>query len=86
MFRGATLINTQAADSNWWTLPALGFVDTGLTPGSTYSYRVTVSDPGAQPNNSAVNSSTSYTQPGSVAAANRYAQTVTRREPTSTGR
>ena len=36
---------TTTANSNWWTLPALGFVDTGLTPGATYSYQLVVNDP-----------------------------------------
>ncbi|MFT4216805.1 MAG: PKD domain-containing protein [Micropruina sp.] len=73
LYRNNTLINTQAVDSNWWTLPALGFLDTGVVPGGTYSYRLTVSDPGGN----MVNSTTvSYTQPGSVAAPNSYAQTV----------
>ncbi|MGH1525255.1 PKD domain-containing protein [Leifsonia sp. L25] len=31
--------------SNFWTRPSMGFVDTGLTPGSTHSYRVYVTDP-----------------------------------------
>lgn len=29
----------------WWDRPTLGFVDTGLTPGSTHSYRIRASDP-----------------------------------------
>ena len=41
---GAGALQTTA-DSNWWTLPALGFVDTGLTPGATYEYQIIVSDP-----------------------------------------
>ena len=32
-------------DSNWWNLPAAGFVDTGLTPGATYRYQIVVTDP-----------------------------------------
>ena len=35
---------TTTANSNWWTMPSLGFVDTGLTPGQTYSYRIVVRD------------------------------------------
>ncbi|SEI02395.1 MULTISPECIES: PKD domain-containing protein [unclassified Leifsonia] len=31
--------------SNFWTRPSMGFVDTGLAPGSTHSYRVYVTDP-----------------------------------------
>ncbi|WP_432511970.1 fibronectin type III domain-containing protein [Kineococcus sp. SYSU DK001] len=31
---------TLTAASTWWTRPNLEFTDTGLTPGTTYSYRV----------------------------------------------
>lgn len=31
--------------SNFWTRPAMGFIDTGLAPGSTHSYRLYVTDP-----------------------------------------
>ncbi|MFT3970689.1 MAG: PKD domain-containing protein [Micropruina sp.] len=74
LYRNNTLINTQAADSNWWTLPALGYVDTGVTAGGSYSYRLTVSDPGG---NLVYSTTVGYTQPGSVSAANSYAQAVT---------
>jgi PKD repeat protein len=42
---GATPVYTTAADSTSWNLPALGFTDTGLTPGATYTYRVSATDP-----------------------------------------
>lgn len=74
LYRNNVLINTQNADSNWWTTPALGYVDTTVVPGTTYSYRMTVSDPGGN----VVNSNTvSYAAPASVTAANSYAQAVT---------
>ena len=41
---------TTTANSNWWTLPALGFVDTGLTPGATY----TLPDRGQRPDGNTV--------------------------------
>ncbi|MEU6424859.1 LamG-like jellyroll fold domain-containing protein [Microbispora sp. NPDC046973] len=41
----STPIGTVTAKSNFWTLPALGFKDTGLAPGSTHTYRVRVKDP-----------------------------------------
>ncbi len=40
----ASPVYTTSANSNWWTTPSLGFVDTGLTPGQTYSYQVVVND------------------------------------------
>jgi PKD repeat protein len=40
-----TPIYTTKADSSVWNKPALGFVDTGLAPGSTHSYRVRATDP-----------------------------------------
>ena len=41
----ATPIYTTTASSNLWTLPALGYKDTGLAPGSTHKYRVIANDP-----------------------------------------
>ncbi|AQP46315.1 hypothetical protein BW730_00745 [Tessaracoccus aquimaris] len=72
LYRGGTLVNTQNAASNWWTLPALGYVDTGLTPGSTYQYRVTASDPGG---NTVSSATISYTH-SNAASPNAYAQSV----------
>ncbi|MBA2386889.1 MAG: PKD domain-containing protein, partial [Acidimicrobiia bacterium] len=37
-------VYTTSANSNWWTTPMLGFTDTGLTPGGTYSYQIVVND------------------------------------------
>ncbi|MFF1635008.1 LamG-like jellyroll fold domain-containing protein [Leifsonia sp. NPDC058248] len=31
--------------SNFWTRPAMGYIDSGLAPGSSHSYRVYVTDP-----------------------------------------
>lgn len=41
---GGTVYQTTQ-DSNFWTRPAMGFIDTGLTPGQVVQYRVYVSDP-----------------------------------------
>ena len=42
----AAPIYTTTANSNiWFQRPQLGFTDTGLTPGQSYSYRVRVTDP-----------------------------------------
>ncbi|MDQ1572032.1 MAG: hypothetical protein QOF79_2706 [Actinomycetota bacterium] len=42
---GATPIATFTKDSTFFQRPDLGFVDTGLTVGSSHSYKVTVTDP-----------------------------------------
>lgn len=41
-----TPIWTGTASSFWWVRPQVTFVDTAVTPGTTYSYRVTASDGG----------------------------------------
>ncbi|MBF4578194.1 LamG-like jellyroll fold domain-containing protein [Frigoribacterium sp. VKM Ac-2530] len=41
---GTTPIATQVADSRFWRLPTLGFVDAGLAAGSSHTYRVSVTD------------------------------------------
>lgn len=64
---------TTTAVSNWWTLPQLGFVDTGLTPGQTYSYQIVVNDPSG---NQVFGSSASITMPTSMPAPSGYATTV----------
>ncbi|WP_253259321.1 PKD domain-containing protein [Subtercola boreus] len=40
-----TPVYTTTAASSVWKTPNLGFTDTGLTPGATYSYRVRATDP-----------------------------------------
>ncbi len=42
---GTTPIYTTTANSTFWNLPALSYVDKNLVPGSTHSYRVRVTDP-----------------------------------------
>ncbi|MDR6971731.1 PKD domain-containing protein [Leifsonia shinshuensis] len=41
----ATPVYQTTQISNFWTRPSMGFIDTGLAPGSTHSYRVYVTDP-----------------------------------------
>lgn len=41
---GTPVYNTTA-NSNFYTRPSMGFVDTGLEPGSTHTYRIRVTDP-----------------------------------------
>jgi PKD repeat protein len=64
---------TTTANSNWWTLPALGFVDTGLTPGATYTYQLVANDPSG---NTVFGASASITMPTSSGPSNGYAQSV----------
>jgi PKD repeat protein len=64
---------TTTANSMWWTLPAVGFVDTGLTPGATYSYQLIAND---QYGNTVYGASTNITMPGSSSPGNGYAQSV----------
>lgn len=64
---------TTTANSSWWNLPALGFVDTGLTAGQTYSYQVVANDPGG---NQVFSTSASITMPASVPTASAYASSV----------
>jgi PKD repeat protein len=41
---GGPSIGTLTQDSNFWTLPSMGFLDTGQAPGSTHTYKVRVKD------------------------------------------
>jgi PKD repeat protein len=43
--RNGTTIHTFTASSAEWRRPQLGFVDTGLVPGATYTYRLRAKDP-----------------------------------------
>jgi PKD repeat protein len=40
-----TWVHTTTGDSAFWDLPTKGFVDTGLTPGTSVRYQVRISDP-----------------------------------------
>lgn len=71
--RNGATVRTTTANSNWWTLPAQGFIDTGLSPGQTYSYQVVVSDGDG---NTVFGAPTSVTMPTSFPTANAYATLV----------
>ena len=60
------------ANSNWWTTPSLGFVDTGLAPGATYGYRIVVRDV----DNHVVNGATSNVTMPATVPTNPYADRV----------
>jgi PKD repeat protein len=68
-----TPVYDTSADSNWWTLPQMGFVDTGLAAGSTHSYQVRINDPDG---NEVIGASASVTMPTSFAPATAYAAAV----------
>ena len=38
-------VYTTTLNSTFWQRPSMGFTDTGLTPGATYTYRIRVTDP-----------------------------------------
>jgi hypothetical protein len=44
LYRGSTVVARQSAESWPWTQPTLRFVDSGLTPGASYTYQYTASD------------------------------------------
>ena len=61
-------ISTTTSDSTFWNLPTLGYLDTGLAPGSTHTYRVYASDPNGNVNVTAPVSVTVTTTPISAYA------------------
>jgi large repetitive protein len=66
-----TPIYTTTATSFWWTRPQVTFVDTNVTPGTRYTYRVQVSD---GRNTSALSATAAATASGTGSA---YASRVT---------
>ncbi|WP_243074145.1 PKD domain-containing protein [Microbacterium sp. SS28] len=71
--RNGATVATSTANSNWWTLPAQGFIDTGLAPGQSYSYQVIVNDADG---NMVWGAPTSVTMPTSFPTATAYAALV----------
>jgi len=73
----ASPIYTVTGNSQWWNLPAFTFLDTGLSVGRTYAYRLYVSDGDG---NSVAGDSVSITTPGggggSTTAADQFSRTV----------
>ncbi|MCW2915157.1 MAG: Conserved secreted protein of unknown function, putative domain [Actinomycetia bacterium] len=53
---GSTPVYTATADSTFWNMPTLGFYDGSLTPGSTHTYTVRVTDPSGNSITSAASS------------------------------
>ncbi len=62
-------IYTATQTSQFWNRPTMSFTDTGLTPGTTYQYRLFVTDPdGNQAAGDTTTASTPSTNPGPYAA------------------
>ncbi|WP_377639250.1 LamG-like jellyroll fold domain-containing protein [Oryzobacter terrae] len=70
--RNGSTVHTTTAASNWWTLPTLGFVDSGL-PNGTHSYQLVVSD---SDGNQVFGNSASVSVPASAPGTNTYATSV----------
>lgn len=64
-------VSTSAAASSFWRRPNVGFVDTGLTPGATATYRIVASDPAGNKM-----SSTTVTGTAGATPASTYASAV----------
>lgn len=74
----AGLIHTRTARAHWWNHYGMGFTDTGVAPGSTHQYRVSVTDPFGNVANSPWTSVTVAAGGGD----NPYVEAVERSEPT----
>ncbi|GAA3472294.1 LamG-like jellyroll fold domain-containing protein [Nonomuraea roseola] len=70
---GSTPIGEVEYKSNFWTLPSLGFIDTGLAPGSTHTYRIRAVDPSGNTVGSGTSAPVTISSSGSMSA---YAQKV----------
>ncbi len=70
--RNGTTVHTTTAASTWWTLPTLGFVDSGL-PNGSQSYQVVVSD---SDGNQVFGGSAAVTVPAAAPGTNAYATSV----------
>ncbi|MGY1814261.1 PKD domain-containing protein [Blastococcus sp. SYSU D00820] len=71
--RSGQQVHRTTAASTWWHRPELGFVDRGLTPGTTQTYRVDVSDPFG---NTVSSSTASVVVSGARGADDAYSATV----------
>ena len=70
--RNGTTVHTTSAASNWWTLPTLGFVDSGL-PNGSHSYQLVVSD---SDGNQVFGGSASVAVPAAAPGTNAYATSL----------
>ena len=65
--------HTTTSRSNWWNVPALGFVDTGLTPGATYRYQLVAND---DDGNTVYGGSATVTMPATSPETTSYSRAV----------
>lgn len=70
----STVLKTFTADTNWWTRPPLGFVDTTAPPGSSQTYRIRVFD---ALGNGGPSAGTTVTIPAASAPSSQYRDSVT---------
>ncbi|MFQ1003613.1 PKD domain-containing protein, partial [Modestobacter sp. SSW1-42] len=71
--RPDTPVYQTTASSLYWQTARLGFLDTGLTPGASYGYRVSATDPFG---NTVTRGSTTVTVASTGSLGGTYAQTV----------
>ncbi len=71
-------VYTTTVNSSFWNAPTITFADTGLTPGATYNYRVSATDPFGN----IAWSNTVTTTAGSTGAVSSYAKAVLADSPT----
>ncbi|WP_197680538.1 PKD domain-containing protein [Microlunatus sagamiharensis] len=71
--KGSAPVFTQTKPAEFWNLPTQVFTDTGLTPGATYGYYVTATDPKG---NTLKSATTTITTGTDVVDQSAYAQAV----------
>lgn len=80
VLRDAATIHTTSLESTFWERPAMAYLDTGLTPGKSYRYRITATDPtGNIVRSDYVNITAAATTP----AASAYEKAVSADEPSN---
>ena len=85
VLKGASLgsavpIGTVQGDSAWWSRPSLSVSDSAVTPGTTVTYRIRVTDPLGNVVNG---NPTSITVPGGTAVPSPYGDEVRADDPTT---
>ncbi|MGN6607604.1 MAG: PKD domain-containing protein [Jatrophihabitans sp.] len=73
LLRNGKAVYTTQADGQFWQLTPMGTIDTGLAPGTTYTYQVKVNDPSG---NTTWSGTASITTPTSNVPDSAYVQDV----------